>query len=85
MDRRGEQPSSAYAPGVNKLTLIKNLRKIAKSKGLTFVKVREGRHEIWAIGSQMIQIPRHNEIQEGTAAKIMNVARRVPLETEART
>ncbi len=85
MDRRREQSSSAYAPGVNKLTLINNLRKITKSKGLPFVKVREGGHEIWAIGSQMIQIPRHNEIQEGTAAKIMNMARRVPPETEART
>ena len=83
--RRVERFASAYAPRVDKLKLIKELRKIAKSKGLALVKVREGRHEIWAIGSQMIQIPRHNEIQEGTAAKIMNVARRVPPETEART
>ena len=75
----------AYAPHVDRLKLIKNLRKIAKDKGLDLVKVREGRHEIWAIGSQKIQIPRHNEIQEGTAAKIMNVARRVQPEQEGRT
>ncbi|MXW95037.1 MAG: hypothetical protein F4110_14445 [Acidimicrobiaceae bacterium] len=47
---------------MDKLKLIKNLRKMARDKGFTFVKVREGRHEIWAIGSQKIQIPRHNEI-----------------------
>lgn len=70
---------------MDKLKLIKSLRKIAKSKGLSLVKVREGKHEIWAIGSQMIQIPRHNEIQEGTAAKIMNAARRVQPEAREPT
>jgi len=75
----------AYAPDVDKLKLIKNLRKIAKDKGLALVKVREGRHEIWAIGSQKIQIPRHNEIQEGTAAKILNVARRVQPDQRGQT
>jgi len=70
---------------VNKLKLIRNLREIAKSKGLALVKVREGKHEIWAIGSQVIQIPRHNEIQEGTAAKIMSAARRAQPDTRKRT
>ena len=70
---------------MDKLKLIKNLRKIAKDKGLALVKVREGRHEIWAIGSQRIQIPRHNEIQEGTAAKILNMARRVQPDQRGQT
>lgn len=70
---------------MDKLKLIKNLHNIAKDKGLALVKVREGKHEIWAIGSPMIQIPRHNEIQEGTAAKIMNVARRVRPDSNGQT
>jgi hypothetical protein len=69
---------------VDELKLIKNLRNIAKGKGLALVKVREGKHEIWAIGSQMIQIPRHKDIQEGTAAKIMNVARRIRPDSNGR-
>jgi len=62
---------------VDKVKLLRTLRKIANGKGLALVKVREGRHEMWAIGSQTIQIPRHREIQEGTAAKIIKAARNV--------
>ena len=63
------------------MKLIRMLRQIAQDKGLDLARVREGRHEIWAIGPQIIQIPRHREIQEGTAAKIIKAARKVQPET----
>lgn len=64
------------------MKLIQILRQISRDKGLALTKVREGRHEIWAVGPQRIQIPRHLEIQEGTAAKIIKAARSVRPETE---
>ena len=70
---------------MDKVKLIRILREIASEKGLALTKVREGRHEIWAIGSQVIQIPRHREVQEGTAAKIIKAARAVQPDTGRRT
>lgn len=53
--------------------LIKTLRNEAKAQGTTFTFVREGaNHEMWAFGETTVTIPRHREINEGTARSIIN-------------
>jgi len=61
---------------VKKTELLKRLRKLAKGSDNKLVFVREGKaHEHWSIGPQRLIIPRHNEINEHTAAGIIKVAR----------
>jgi len=56
--------------------LVRRLRIISKSADLEFEFVREGRsHQIWAIGSERVHIPRHREINEHTARAILKEAR----------
>lgn len=59
---------------MKKVDLIKRLSEIAKDnkKELTFV--RQGKHEVWAIGTFTFPIPRHNEIDKHTAQSIINKA-----------
>ena len=45
-------------------------------KSLGWVLEREGsRHEVWSKGRGKIAVPRHREIREGTAKKIMKQAK----------
>lgn len=63
---------------VNKRTLIKQIRAIAKKDGLELTFLREGgNHEIWSIGGQRLVIPRHREINEYTARSIINMVKEV--------
>jgi len=44
----------------------------ARSRDLTWLKIREGRqHELWQCGSTRVTIPRHREINEYTAEAIL--------------
>jgi len=51
--------------------VMRRLRQIAQSEGLE-LKVREGsRHTVVAIGDRIDVVPRHNEINEHTARRII--------------
>ncbi len=55
--------------------LLKKLRQIADSKDLPFEFHREGGdHTVYRMGGQNLQIPRHREINENTARKIIRDA-----------
>jgi hypothetical protein len=55
--------------------LEKALRLIAKDRGVDFEVVREGgKHTIVRVGDKKIPIPRHAEINEITAHKIIEQA-----------
>ena len=48
---------------------------MVKDEGAVWVLVREGgSHEIWAMNGHQIQIPRHREIAERLARKIVSEA-----------
>lgn len=52
--------------------LLRKLRAIAKAKGLQLVEVRDrGDHEILRVGDKQVSVPRHREINEITAGKII--------------
>ena len=58
--------------------LLRRARRAARRRGIAWTLVRQGAdHEIWQCGSTRVVIPRHREINEGTA---FDVQRR--LETE---
>ena len=58
--------------------LLRRARRAAHKRGIAWTLVRQGAdHEIWQCGSARVVIPRHQEINEGTA---VDVQRR--LETE---
>ena len=55
-----------------KKDLIKQIREIAKQNGRTARLKRQGSgHEIWECAGLIMPIPRHREIAEGTARKII--------------
>ena len=55
--------------------LEKQLRRIAKAKGLDMETVREGgKHTIVRVGDTQLTIPRHSEINENTARGIIGDA-----------
>jgi len=57
---------------MRKRDLIVWLRAQARRSGKDFELKREGgNHEIWAFGSTLVKIPRHVEIKELTARRIM--------------
>ncbi len=63
---------------MNKRTLIKRIREIAKEDGCELTFVREGgNHEIWAIRSYRLVIPRHRKINEHTAQSIIKMVKEV--------
>ena len=52
--------------------LLQMLASAARSRGLSWVLVRQGsEHEVWALDGRRITIPRHREINELTARGIM--------------
>ncbi len=55
--------------------LIKRLAKLAKDNGVSWSLVREGGdHSIYEFNGHRIPVPRHREVQEGTARKIIREA-----------
>lgn len=55
---------------------MKRLASIAQDNDADWGILRDrGNHEIWAMNGERIIIPRHAEIQEGTAATILKAAR----------
>lgn len=54
------------------MDLIREISKAARRSGLLWVIVREGgNHSIFTLGDQRIPIPRHREIPDVLAIKIM--------------
>lgn len=57
---------------MNKRSLIKRIRDIAKEEGFELTFARQGRnHEIWIVRNQRLVIPRHRQINEHTAQSII--------------
>ena len=57
---------------------MKRLRAIAKSADVELDFVREGgNHEIWTLGGERLVIPRHREVNEHTAERIIRKAEEV--------
>lgn len=61
---------------MRKQHLIKQLRQVARDKGVGLRLLRQGRHEVWLFGTERLVIPRHTEIDEHTATAILRQARR---------
>jgi hypothetical protein len=58
--------------------LLRRARRAARRRGIAWTLVRQGAdHEIWQCGSTRVVIPRHREINEGTA---FDVQRRLEAE-----
>ena len=60
---------------MRKQRLMKELRQVARNKGVGLRRLRQGRHEVWLFGAERLVIPRHNEIDEYTAMAIIRQAR----------
>lgn len=57
---------------MRKRDLISKLEKVAASGGERLVFIREGQaHEIWKVGSTVVQIPRHKEVNKYVANRIL--------------
>jgi len=57
---------------MKRVDLIRRIRVAARNGGLTWALVRQGSaHEVWALDGRQITIPRHREIDEGTARAII--------------
>ncbi len=54
--------------------LIKTITRAAKAQGTTFKLIRQGKHEVWHFGTKPVIIPRHKEIGEQLARKIIKQA-----------
>jgi hypothetical protein len=54
-----------------KTQLIKQIRQLAKQYGVEVKLIRQSGHEIWECAGLIFPIPRHREIAEGTARKIV--------------
>jgi mRNA interferase HicA len=68
---------------VKKRDVIKRLRAIANAANMDLQFVREGsNHEVWAIGSERLVIPRHREINEHTARGIIKRAEEMTADGE---
>ena len=55
---------------------MKLLRQAAGEKGVELRFLRQGKHEVWRLGTERLVIPRHNEIDEHTALAILRQARK---------
>ena len=51
---------------------MRRIAEAAKEANVELVKVRQGKHEIWSCGGQRFAVPRHAEINELTAAAILD-------------
>jgi len=57
--------------------LLRELRKIAKDKGLTLDLIRHGaNHDVYLLGSVRLIVARHSDIPEPTANGIIKEARK---------
>ena len=54
-----------------KTELMRQIRDLARTHGVTVDLVRQGKHEIWECDGLTFPIPRHREIADGTARIIM--------------
>ena len=54
-----------------KTELIRQIRGLAKQHGVSASLIRQSGHEIWECAGYTFPIPRHREIAEGTARKII--------------
>ena len=54
--------------------LLKTLRRIAKENDLTILTEEGKRHTHVTINGQLVTVPRHREIAEGTARSIIKLA-----------
>lgn len=55
---------------------MKQLRQVARDKGVELRLLRQGRHEVWFFGTERLVILRHKEIDEHTARAILGQARK---------
>ena len=51
---------------------MRHIARAAKEVDVELVKVRQGKHEVWSCGGQRFAVPRHTEINELTAAAILD-------------
>lgn len=57
---------------MKRIELVRLIRTAASAREVSWELVREGAdHEIWALNGRAIQIPRHREIRERLAEKIL--------------
>jgi mRNA interferase HicA len=57
--------------------LLDRISEAARERGIAFEFVREGgNHEIWALAGRPIQIPRHRELREPLAWKVLRSTQR---------
>jgi len=57
---------------VKRRILLRRIEAAAREANVELVKLREGKHQIWSCGGQRFSIPRHAEINEFTAAAILD-------------
>jgi mRNA interferase HicA len=61
---------------VKRVDLLKRAKRAAAKNGHTFTFVRPGgKHDIYVAGGQEVSVPRHREINELTAASILDTVR----------
>lgn len=57
---------------MKRTNLMKELAKRARTAGLPFEMVRQGKgHEVWLFGTYQFTVPRHSEVNEHTARGIL--------------
>ncbi|HET8779624.1 MAG TPA: type II toxin-antitoxin system HicA family toxin [Agromyces sp.] len=56
---------------MKKVDLEKRIAKLAKERGATWVRQGGSKHEKWLLNGVVIMVPRHREIGEMLARKIM--------------
>ena len=55
---------------------MRELRQVASAKEVELRLLRQGKHEVWLLGTERLVIPRHSEIDEHTAMAIIRQARK---------
>lgn len=48
------------------------ITRAARDTKVELVQIRQGKHEIWSCGGRRFSVPRHTEINELTAAAILD-------------
>jgi mRNA interferase HicA len=67
---------------MKRTTLMKHLRKIAAVKGLELLEAEGANHsKVW-VGSIMLVVPRHREVNELTALAILRQAEQIEVSDE---
>ena len=56
---------------MKRTALMKQLKHLAKDNDVEFELLRQSGHEIWSFNGRSVAIPRHTEINEITARKII--------------